>query len=456
MAPFCVVRKDFELVKPSIPTPSEVLSFSTIDNDVNMETISPTIFVCQSIITTNNNNNNAEEDPAKLIKQTLSEVLVHYYPLAGRLKRHTHDGRLRLTCNTNGVPFLEATADCTLSSLSYLDDLNFEIAKEFVSTSTPADFIDEKTGYAPLIMQVTKFSCGGFTIGFGLSHSVSDGFGAAQFFQAIAEVSKGKKLSVKPVWERERLVGSPIKEPIKVDNGLFPAKSPYLPFSDVVDECFYVKSESIKRLKESLAKEMNSVHCSLTTFEVLAAYVWRARLRALKLNPDGITTLFFATGLRKVINPPLPEGYYGNAFLTSAVEITGKELDEKPLSEVANLIKEKKKDVFDNNYIRKSIDVLETELVTRQNEKIKATGALMAVTDWRNLGLVVEEIGFGWKVVNVTTLQWECFGSVDLCTFLPPPKSDPSMKNAVGILVSLPRPAMTKFKEEMNDLMVIN
>ncbi|XP_062085669.1 spermidine coumaroyl-CoA acyltransferase-like [Humulus lupulus] len=445
MAPFSVVRKDFELVKPSKPTPSEVLSFSTIDNDVNMETISPTIFVCQSTSDSSN-----KTDPANMIKQTLSETLVHYYPLAGRLKRHSHDGRLRLTCNTNGVPFLEATADCTLSSLSYLDDLNFDIAKEFVSTSSP--FVDEETGYAPLIMQVTKFSCGGFTIGFGLSHSVSDGFGAAQFFQTIAELSKGKELSVKPVWERERLVGSPIKEPIKLENGS-PAKSPYLPFSDVVDECFYVKSESIKRLKESLAKEKKSAS-SLTTFEVLAAYVWRARLRALKLNHDGITTLFFATGLRRVINPPLPEGYYGNAFLTSAVEITGKELDEKPLSEIASLIKEKKKDVYDNNYIRKSIDLLETELVTRQNEKIKATGALMAVTDWRNLGLVVEEIGFEWKVVNVTTLQWECFGSVDLCTFLPPPKSDPSMKDAVGILVSLPRPAMVKFKEEMNTLMI--
>ncbi|PON37935.1 Transferase [Trema orientale] len=445
MAPFSVVRKDFELVKPSKPTPSDVLSFSTIDNDVNLETISPTIFVYEA----NNDDSSKTVEPADMIKQALSEALVYYYPLAGRLKRHKHDRRLKLTCNTNGVPFLVATADCTLSSLSYLDDLNFEIAREFVSTSSPLD--DEEVGSSPLILQVTKFSCGGFTIGFGLSHSVSDGFGAAQFFQAMAELSKGKELSVKPVWERERLVGTPIKEPLKVDKAS-PAKSPYMPSSDILDDCFYVKSESIKRLKESLAKEMMNGTSTLTTFEVLAAFVWRARLRSLKLNHDGITTLYFATGLRKVISPPLPEGYYGNAFLTSAVEVTGKELEEKPLSEIANLIKEKKKDVFDNSYIRRTIDVLETELVNRRNEKIKATGALMALTDWRNLGLVVDEIGFGWKVVNVTTLQWECFGSVDLCTFLPPPKSDPSMKDAVGILVSLPRQAMPKFKEEMSAL----
>ena len=442
MAPFSVVRKDFEFVKPSKPTPSEILSLSTIDNDVNLETISPTIFVYQAI----DSNTEKAVDPANMIKQALSEALVYYYPLAGRLKRHNHDGRLKLTCNTHGVPFLVASADCTLSSLSYLDDLNFEIAKDFVCTTS----VEDEDGYSPLILQVTKFSCGGFTIGYGNCHSVSDGFGAAQFFQAMTELSKGKELSVKPVWERERLIGTPIKEPLNVKKAS-QAKSPYMPSSDIVDDCFYLKSESIKRLKESLAKEMGGTS-GLTTFEVLAAFVWRARLRALKLNHDGITTLYFATGLRKVINPPLPEGYYGNAFLTSAIDVTGKELDEKPLSEIANMIKEKKKDVYDNNYVQKSIDILETELVNRQNEKIKATGALMALTDWRNLGLVVDEIGFGWKIVNVTTLQWECFGKVDLCTFLPPPKSDPSFKDAVGILVSLPRPALAKFKEEMNAL----
>jgi hypothetical protein len=61
-----------------------------------------------------------------------------------------------------------------------------------------------------------------------LSHSVCDGSGAAQFFQALAELASGKsEPSVKPVWERERLMGSaPTEEPLQ-----FPslAISPYLP-----------------------------------------------------------------------------------------------------------------------------------------------------------------------------------------------------------------------------------
>ena len=433
---FLVVKNEVQLVKPSKPTPSDVLSLSTLDNEANLETFSKAIYVYQANDETNSDKN---VDPADMIKQALSEALVYYYPLAGRLKRLDHDGRLQLTCNANGVPFLVATANCSLSSLGYLDDIDFEIAKNFVFPSPPTEY--------PFVLQVTKFTCGGFTIGFGISHSICDGFGAAQIFKALAELSKGKELSVKPVWERERLVGTPIKEPLKV-NTCPPATSPYMPSKDIVDEIFYVKSESIRRLKE----EMSGTTSNITTFEILAAFVWRARLRALELNHDGKTCLYFATGLRKLINPPLPEGYYGNAFLTSAVELTGKELDEKPLCEIVNMIKEKKKDVLDNNYIKESIDILETKLVNRDNEKIEATGALMALTDWRNLGLVSDEFGCGWKIVNVTSLPWECFGSVDLCTFLPAPKSDPSLKGAVGILVSLPRPAMPKFKEEIDAL----
>lgn len=431
---FSVVKNEVELVKPLKPTPSEVLSLSTLDNEANLECFSKAIYVYQA-----NDDDNNKVDPADMIKQALSEALVYYYPLAGRLKRQEHDGRLQLTCNENGVPFLVATANCTLSSLGYLDNIDFEVAKDFVFPNPTSD--------CPFVLQVTKFSCGGFTIGFGISHMVSDGFGAAQIFKALAELSKGKELSVKPVWERERLVGTPIKEPLKVDT-CPPAKSPHMPSSDIVDEIFYVKGESIKKLKE----EMSSSTSNFTTFEILAAFVWRARLRALELNHDGKTCLYFATGLRKLINPPLPEGYYGNAFLTSAVELTGKELDEKPLCEIVNMIKEKKKDVFDNNYIRKSIDIAETKLVNRDNDKIEATGALMALTDWRNLGLVSDEFGSGFKIVNVTSLPWECFGSVDLCTFLPAPKSEPSLKGAVGILVSLPRQAMPKFKEEIDAL----
>jgi len=134
-----------------------------------------------------------------VIREALSKALVYYYPLAGKLKNNSA-GKLQINCTGDGVPFLVATSNCNLSSLHYLDGVDAEVTKQFVY-DIPSE---GDSGYHPLVFQVTKFSCGGFTIGMGLSHSVCDGFGAAQFFRALAELACGKsEPTVKPVWERE-------------------------------------------------------------------------------------------------------------------------------------------------------------------------------------------------------------------------------------------------------------
>ncbi|KAB5512889.1 hypothetical protein DKX38_029917 [Salix brachista] len=458
-------RKDIVvLVKPAKPTPSKILSFSTIDNDPNLEFVCHSVYVYKTNSGSSDNGSadhdiasklNGKADLACVIKDAISKVLVHYYPLAGKLKRDSRDGKLYLNCNGEGVPFLEATANCKLSSLKYLDGIDVETAKEFVF-----DFPSKTdSGSHPLMFQVTKFSCGGFTIGMGLSHSVCDGFGASQLFRAMAELASGKsEPSVKPVWERERLVVNkstqgPLQSPVD-KNSL--ATSPYLITNDnILHECFSVKAGAIKRLKMSLMKECGDhegqMKGSFTTIEVLAAYIWRSRFRAFKLNPDGNTLLCLAMGIRHLLNPPLPSGYYGNAFVGSNVVMTGKELDEGPLSRVSKLIKQSKKHSSTANYIWSQINILDK--VRELDFKIDSdNGASMVLTDWRRLGLL-EEVDFGWKgLVNMIPVPLKMFGFVYLCIFLPPCNLDPSSKGGVRVLVSLPRAAMAKFKEEMHAL----
>ncbi|KAL5582913.1 hypothetical protein UlMin_015355 [Ulmus minor] len=437
-------KTQFELVKPSKPTPSEVLSFSTVDNDINLQIPTPIIFVYQA--TTINSSLNAQPDPFSLIKKALSDVLVYYYPLAGRLRRNSK-GKLELTCNANGVPLLVATATCHLSSLRYLEGIDFQIANQFIFHSPPLD----DDGDYPLVLQVTKFSCGGFIIGFGMSHSVCDGFGAAQFFRTMAELSKGKiEPTVKPIWERERLLGKITDNPLELFANKTPlATSPYLPTSDILHECFYISDESIKRLKESLVKE-SEVADSNDDETYILTFIWRAKFRALNLNKDGKTCFSLTTGIRKLLDPPLPEGYYGNAFTSSVVELIGSDLNEEPLSKTVKLIKKSKQDALSEGYIEKAIDTLETR-ISVQNAKLEASGAIMVLTDWRNLELL-EDFGFGWKAVSIVAMPWDMFGYVDLCFLLPPSGLDPSMKGGVRVLVSLPRPAMAKFKQEMDAL----
>ncbi|KAF7816197.1 spermidine coumaroyl-CoA acyltransferase-like [Senna tora] len=418
--PFSVETKDVVFVKPSKPTPSTVLSLSTFDNNPELNILCQTIYVFKP----NPNHGQPEPDPSCVIKEALSKVLFFYYPLAGKLKSHS-DGKLRVNCDASGVPFLEATANCELSSLHYVD---FDDGIDVIETTKNLIFNyaseDENSGHHPLVLQVTKFLCGGFTLGMGLSHSVCDGFGASQFFRAMAELASGKdEPSVKPVWERERLVGTILKEPIKFPFELTSsAASPFWPSSQLSYQFFNVKG----------------------------AYVWRARARAMKLNSEGETLFCLTIGARRILDPPLPDGYYGNAFVGANLVLKVKELEERPLYEVVKLIKQSKKAALNNDYIRNSINMMETMRET--NVGIGKTGSSTVLTDWRQLGLL-EEMDFGWKSpVNIVPSPRNMFGYVDLCLFLPPSNLDAEMKGGVRVYLSLPEAAMPMFREEMEKL----
>ncbi|AES88441.1 putative taxadien-5-alpha-ol O-acetyltransferase [Medicago truncatula] len=444
--------KDIVIVKPSMPTPSEILSLSTIDNDPNINILCQTIYVYKP----NLDFPNDKKDPACVIKEALSKALVYYYPLAGKITT-LDDGKLGINCNGDGVPFLESNANCELSSLHYLEGIDVPTAQKLVFDNPSQD----QTSPHPLVFKVTKFLCGGFTIGMGLSHSVCDGYGASQFYRALAELASGKnEPSLKPVWERERLTAkSTLKEqPFQflIDKTSI-ATSPFLPTKEISHECFNLNGDTIKRLKMKLMKESDDgkhvIKENFTTLETLGAYVWKSKVKALKLNNDGKTMFCLAVGVRKLLDPPLHEGYYGNAFVASNVVLKVKELNEKPLFEIVKLIKESKKLPLNNEYIKNSINILET--MRKRNIRIEGTGASLVLTDWRQLGLL-QEVDFGWKdSVNIVPVPWNMFGFVDLCLFLPPNNLDPSMKGGVRIFVSLPKASMAKFKEEMEFLKVM-
>ena len=59
---------------------------------------------------------NSSKNVANVIKQALAKVLVHFYPLAGKLTI-SPDGKLIVECSNDGVPFVEAVADCSIDVL---------------------------------------------------------------------------------------------------------------------------------------------------------------------------------------------------------------------------------------------------------------------------------------------------------------------------------------------------
>ncbi|XP_054806281.1 stemmadenine O-acetyltransferase-like [Prosopis cineraria] len=146
-----------EIVKPSSPTPQHLrhyhLSF--------LDQLSPEVnnsWVYFFDIETSNLLNIA--DVSDRLKKSSSQVLSHFYPLAGRLFNQSF-----VDCNDEGVPYIE-TRRCHLSHI--LDDP----APDYVSKLLPYE-MDEAIDTV-LGVQVNIFDCCGIAVGICISHKVTD------------------------------------------------------------------------------------------------------------------------------------------------------------------------------------------------------------------------------------------------------------------------------------------
>jgi hypothetical protein len=112
-------------------------------------------------------------DPAAVLRSALAEALVHYYPLAGRLREEA-GRKLVVDCAGQGVVFVEADADMALDDLGDVRYPPFPRSEEFiyhdhvhvsVANWPPGLLLPEVIGQPLLHVQVTRFKCGGFIVG---------------------------------------------------------------------------------------------------------------------------------------------------------------------------------------------------------------------------------------------------------------------------------------------------
>jgi hypothetical protein len=235
-------------IRPSTPPFSQdhTLPLSHLDTDRNLNVTFRYLRVYVNTTTSTGGH------PFNVIAAALSSALVHYYPLAATLRRGQVDDRLELFCTRDhlGVPLINATVNCTLEKLNYLDDSD----PNFLDGLVPDP--DQDYGLAnPCVLQVTVFECGGWTLGAAIHHGLCDGLGATQFFNVMAELARGVgRISANPVWDRARLLGP--RDPPRAEGvvreflGLEKGSEPYgQVVGEVVRECFPVKDEWLEKFK---------------------------------------------------------------------------------------------------------------------------------------------------------------------------------------------------------------
>lgn len=165
---------------------------------------------------------------------------------------------------------------------------------------------------------MTRFKCGGYSIGLALNHCMSDGVSAVQFLHSWAETTQGLPLSTSPFIDRTI---QKARQPPKI-------KFPHHEFTEIDDisdlaglynsepieyNAFTFDEKKLSRLKQIAVEDGVVENC--TSFVALSAFVWRTRTQALKMGPDQQTKLLFSIDGRSRVKPPLPNGFWGNAIV---------------------------------------------------------------------------------------------------------------------------------------------
>ncbi|KAK7380209.1 hypothetical protein VNO78_32707 [Psophocarpus tetragonolobus] len=430
---FTVRRHPPELVAPAKPTSHELKVLSEIDDQNGLRYQLPLVqfFPYQASM--------AGKDPVEVIRKALSKTLVFYYPFAGRL-RECPNGKLMVDCNGEGVMFIEADADVTIQQFGNNFMPPFPSFDELLYNVPGSDGI---TDCPLLLIQVTRVKCGGFIFGLRMNHVMCDGSGICQFMKGLSEIAEGAaKPSILPGWHREILCA---RDPPRVTcihheyQQLPPdSRSIFTPHH----RSFFFGPKEIASLCALLPQRLAA---KSTSFEIITACLWRCRTASLQWpNPNQELRLLCIVNARFGtcrFNPPLPTGFYGNAFVFPAAVTTVGELLNRPLGFALELIK-KAKNEANEEYVHSVADLM----AMKGRPCFTRLGSFM-VSDLTKSGFT--DVYFGWGKPLYFGVAKGGLGDIPGVSFYVPYTNSKGEKGRV-IPICLPEDAMERFDKELD------
>ncbi|KAJ1274504.1 hypothetical protein BS78_05G067000 [Paspalum vaginatum] len=382
---FRVERKSRSYVPPSSATPSGFLELSSIDRDEGLRHMVRTLHVFaprhhQDDEGLRGGAGGKGLSPARVVREALGKALVDYYPLAGRLVDGPEGpASVRVDCTGEGAWFVEADAGCTLADVACLDKLPFPVpADDLLPDAAPGV---RRQVDVPLMVQVTEFACGGFVVGLSSCHTITDGLGAGQFINAVADNARGvPKPRVAPIWSRE-LVPSPPK--------LSRGPQPYPRMLQLRYLTVDLSSDGIGAAKSEFLAATGQ-RCS--TFDVAVAKLWQARTRALRLaDPSARVTLCFFANVRHLLpaDGAGAPGFYGNSFYPVTLAAEARAVAElADLGGVVAMVREGKARL-PTEFARWAAGELGEDPF-----RLGVSYQSVFVADWTRLGFT--EVDYGW------------------------------------------------------------
>ncbi|RYR58248.1 hypothetical protein Ahy_A05g023907 [Arachis hypogaea] len=323
--------------------------------------------------------------------------------------------------------FIEADADVTLDYFG-------------VDPLPPFPCFDE------FLYDVTRLKCGGFIFAIRVNHTLCDGCGIGQFIKGIAEIAQGaSNPSIIPAWCRELLCA---RDPPRVTFIHHKYKQLSLDDNKTVSlklsqASFFFRPREIDALRCLLPRHLAQ---SSTTFDILTACVWRCHTAALQWqNPNQEVLLMCVVNARFKpcrFSPPLPEGFYGNAFVLPTAVSTVEKLCGQPLSYALELVKKTKKEASEE-YVHSTADLM----ATKGKPAFSLSEGSFMVSDMTKCGF--RDVDYGWGKPLYSGLDKAGMDDVPgLSYFIPYTNS----KGEYGrvVLMCLAEEAMKRFEKELH------
>ncbi|XP_050229771.1 stemmadenine O-acetyltransferase-like [Mercurialis annua] len=375
-----IISKD--CIKPSSPTPShlKVHKLSMLDQFV------PCIYVPMILYYSNPTDKIFACNNTLSLKKSLSQTLTQFYPLAGKIADD-----LSIECNDEGVLYLEARADISVSEFLKHPD----ITSLYQFLPNKSIFHAPTSGSYVTMIQETVFACGGFTIGINVLHLVMDGCALASFLKAWGAMAcDGDDKRMMPSFDGPSIF--PKFEDFPADATFTAILRNFIKVEKMNATRFVFDGSAISNLKE---KVIASGVKNPTRVEVVSALLSKSLMTAFKSKSDrnnnNPLAINLAVNLRRRMLPTFPECSIGNFAWLADTILSGE-------TQLSSLVSELKEAIakIDSSYVQ---NIQGDDGFINFYGKIKemndaftsCNGAdYVMFTSWCGFGLY--EVDFGW------------------------------------------------------------
>ena len=286
------------------------------------------------------------ETAADILRNSLSEALTIFYPLAGRLHSIDGGGRLKLHCNAAGALLVAVESEAKIDDFG-----DFGPTPEIRALIPSVDYNKPIDELPLLVVQVTKFSCGGLSLGLGISHILVDGLSALNFISEWAKIARGEGPGCLPPFFDRSVFRPPEHMTAPVfDHPNFGPQPLLIGQKDDVEErkketsvlVLKLSKVQTEKLKEKANEDENVSNGGrpYTRYEAVAGHIWRTACKARQHEANQPTSLYIAVDARNRMEPPLPPRYFGNAVFRITAESTSGELVSKSLGYASGKVRQ--------------------------------------------------------------------------------------------------------------------